>query len=56
MQEDGKNSSQVRRTVALSCNLTVAILGYNYVKGIRVTKIVEKITFEGVLSELEPKK
>ena len=42
--------------LALSCDLTALILGYNCVNGLRVTKTVKEIKFEGVWSKLKAKK
>ena len=51
-----KSSYQVNQILALVCYLIALILGSKSVKGFRVTKIVEEITFEGVWGELESKK
>ena len=37
------------------CNITALILGQNWVKTVRVTKIVKEIKFEGVWGKLEAK-
>ena len=42
-----KSSSQVKQSLALSCQLVALILGWNCIKGLRVTKIVKQIKFEG---------
>ena len=44
-----------RQILALFCNLVALILGLKWVKGLRVTKIVKEIKFEGVWGELEAK-
>ena len=41
--------------LALFCNLIALILGQNYVKGLRVIKIVKEIKFKGVWGKLEAK-
>ena len=41
--------------LALFCNLVALILGLNCIKGLRVTKIVKQIKFEGVCGELGAK-
>ena len=41
------------QTLVLLRNLIALILGYNSVKGLRFTKIVEQTKFEGVWGKLE---
>ena len=53
--KDRKSSYKVRQISVLFCNLFVLILGYNCVKGIRVTKIVKKNMFKEVWGELQTK-
>ena len=53
--KDRTSSYQVRQILALFCNLITLILGENYVKGLRITKIDNDIKFEGVWVELEAK-
>ena len=48
-----KKSYQIRKNLALFCNLVALILGWNCVESVIVTKIVRKIKFEGGWSELE---
>ena len=47
------NCYQVRRMLAYFWNLSLLILGYNCVKCLRVTKIVDKIKFEKVWGDWE---
>ena len=54
-QKDRNSSYQVRQILALFYNLVALILGWNYVKGLRVTKIVKQIKFERVWGELAAK-
>ena len=42
------SSYQLRQVLANFCKLVTLILAYNCVKGLRVTKIVKQIKFEGV--------
>ena len=51
-----KSSYQVKQILALFCYLIPLILGYSSVQGLRVTKIVKEIKFEGVWGELESKR
>ena len=53
--KDRKSRYEVRQILALFCNLTALILGYNYVKELKVTKIVKEVKFEGVWGKLEAK-
>ena len=50
-------SEKIRKAVAKwnVCNLIALIFGWNSVKGLRVTKVVKDIKFEGVWGELESK-
>ena len=45
------SSYQLRQVLANFCKLVTLILAYNCVKGLRVTKIVKQIKFEGVWGE-----
>ena len=49
-------SYQVRQLSGVFCHLLVLILGQNGVKGLRVTKNIKRMKFEGVWGELELKK
>ena len=51
-----KSSYQVKEILALFCYLIPLILGLSSVEGLRVTKIVKEVKFEGVWSELESKR
>ena len=51
----GKNSYQTRQFLAIFSNLTTLTLGYNSVKGLRVTKIAKETKFEAVWSKLKSK-
>ena len=51
--KDRENSYQVRQILAVFCILVALILVWNCVKGLRVTKIVKQIKFEGVWGKLE---
>ena len=53
--KDLKSSYQVRSILVPFYNSDALILGLNSVKGLRVTKTVKEITFEGVWGELESK-
>ena len=55
-QKHQKSSYQVRRTLALFCNLICLISGHNSIKALRVTKIVKEIKFEEVWGKLKSKK
>ena len=46
----------MRQIVGLFCKLTSVIFSYNGVKGLRVTKNIKEIKFEGVCREIESKK
>ena len=49
--------SQSKANFSIFCNLINLILGWNSVKGLRVTKIIKEIwKFEGVLDKLELRK
>ena len=50
-----ESSYQVRHILGRFWNLIALILGLNYVKGIRVTKIFREISFQGVLGKLQEK-
>ena len=43
-----KNGLQVKEILALFCNVVALSLGWNYVKGLKVIKIVKEINFEGI--------
>ena len=45
--KDRENSYQVRHILGLFCQLIALILGQNSVKGLKVTKNVKEIKFEG---------
>ena len=45
--KDRKSSYQVRQILATFSNLVALILGYNSVKGFRVTKIVKTLPLKG---------
>ena len=51
--KDRNSSYQVRRILGLFCHLTALILDGNIVNGLRVTKNVKEIKFEGIWGELE---
>ena len=51
--KDRKSTYQVKQILPLFCNLIALILGQNYVKGHRVTKIFKQIMFEGAWVEIE---
>ena len=53
--KDQKSSYQVRQILAIFSNLTAIFLVWNSVKGLRVTKNVKEIKFEGVWEKLESK-
>ena len=53
--KDWKSSYQVRKVLALFCILVTLIVGWNLVKGLRVTKNVKQIKLEGVCGRLEAK-
>ena len=54
--KDWKSSYQARQILGLFCHLMALILGWNSVKGFRVTKNVKEINFEGAWGESESKK
>ena len=54
--KDWESSYQVNHILAIFCHLIALILGWNSVKGIRVTKMDKAIKFKGVRGELETKK
>ena len=54
-QKDRNSSYQVRQILALFYNLVAVILGWNCVKGLRVTKTVKQIKFEGIWGDLAAK-
>ena len=54
--KDRESSYQVRIILEHFCHLIALILGLNSVKGLRVTKNVREIKFEGVWGKLESKK
>ena len=47
---------EVGEILTLFCNLTVLNLVLKILKGLRVTKVLKKIKFEGAWGELESKK
>ena len=49
------SSYGVRQILVLFFILVALILVWNYVKGLKVTKIIKQIKFEGVLGKLEAK-
>ena len=51
----GRNSYQVKDVLAVLCEFVTLILDENSVKGLRVTKIVKEIKFEGDCQETEAK-
>ena len=51
-----ESSYQVRQMLTLFYNLVALILGLNSVKGLRVTKFVKEIKFEGLWGKIEAKK
>ena len=51
--KDRESSYQVRLILAPFCKLVSLILSYNCFKGLRVTKIVKQIRFEGFMGNLE---
>ena len=51
--KDRNSIYQVRRILGLFCHLTALILDGNSVKGLRVTKNVNEIKFEGIWGKLE---
>ena len=53
--KDRERCYWVRQILALFCILVALILGWNCVKGLRYTKIVKKIKFEGVCGKLKSK-
>ena len=53
VKKDWKNSYQVRQTLELFCSSTIQVSGYNYVKGLRITKIAIKNTFEEVRNAIK---
>ena len=56
LQHKDQNSSyKVRQILALFYNLLALILGSNCVKGLRVSKIVKQIKFQGVWGKLTAK-
>ena len=50
-----ESSYQVRQILGIFRDLIALILGYNSVKGFRVSKNVKEIKFEGVWCDLESK-
>ena len=54
--KDRESSYDVRIILVLFCHSIALILGWNSVKGLRVTKNVKEIKFEGVWGDLESKK
>ena len=52
-EKTGKAIIKVRQILSLICKLFAQILGWNCVKGLRFTKIVEQIKFEGVWGKFE---
>ena len=50
-----KSSYQAKQILSLLCKLVTLILDANYVKGLRVTKIVKPIKFERDWGNLEAK-
>ena len=54
--KDRESSYDVRLIFGLFCSSIAFILGLNSVKGVRVTKNVKEIKFEGVWGELESRK
>ena len=54
--KDRKSCYQVRWSSAPFYNLIALYSGLNGVKGLRVTKVVKEITFEGVWDEFKSKK
>ena len=53
--KDQKSSYQVRQILAIFSNLTAIFLVWNSLNGLRVTKNVKEIMFEGVWGKLESK-
>ena len=53
--KDRKSNYWVRQFLALFCILVALILGWNFAKSLRVTKIVKQIKFEGVCDRSEAK-
>ena len=55
-KKDRESIYQVRQILARFCISVALIVGLNWIKGLRVTKIVKQIKFEGVSGELEVQK
>ena len=53
--KDRESSYRLRQISALFCILIVLIVGLNSFKGLRVTKIVKQIKFEGIWGKLKAK-
>ena len=53
--KDWKSSYQSRQVLVLFCDLVTLIFCWNCVKGVRVTKIVKQVKFEGAWVELKAK-
>ena len=54
--KDQESSYWVRQFLALFCIVVALTLGWNCVKGLRVTKIVKQIKFKGVRGQVRSKK
>ena len=54
--KDQENIYYVRQVLALFSKLVALILSWNYVKGLRVTKVVKQIKFEWVWGRVRRKK
>ena len=54
-EKDRKTSFQVQQVSAPFCKVVALILGQNCLKGLRVTKIMKQVKFEGVWGQSEAK-